>query len=219
MGKALSHLANTSRSGDKHTISGLIDLDTGEVLIEGMNARAAVLQGYVEGHNNSRQKQKAREGEGGRTPRLDRTKQKQLLAKATGVKIGGTSFVYPGSAEPPQNRVPTPIRTVLEGWNLVLPPHIFGLFSVVREILVDDRGHEYNWDPEGFSNFVWDCVVHYIEWIMPPLLAEASGGRMSENGALRVLRRIAAMAPEDVMSAAEEAARAAEQEVGVGASR
>lgn len=222
MGRMLGHLGNSGGKATGHDVIGLVDEDTGEVLVAGMNAWGAKNQGYVVGKGGDSRKDRERaarkardEAEGGSPPakpsgkrgrpKLDREKQRTRLKSTTSVRIGAHELVYPGDAEAPRSHIPTPIRTVLEGWNLVLPPHIFGLFSVAREVMCDDQGRDYGWEPEGFSAFVWDCVKGYLEFVLPPLLAGASDGNLNEHDALKMLRRIGDMAPQHLVQVVQEA--------------
>jgi hypothetical protein len=241
MGQALSHLANTSRAGDKHTIKGLVDMDTGEVLVAGMNPRKARLENYVVGKGGESRRDRLARGEKGaygpprtaggdgtggaggagggagkpaaggagggrRTPPLDRERQKQTLSKATAFRVGGKVYEHPGTTNPPPGRIPTPVITTLQGWNLTLPPYIFGLFSVAIQVITRDDGRPYEWTPEGLNDFLWDTVRAHIEFIVPPLFVRASGGALNEHQVVRMLRRISGMSPEEITAAAQEAA-------------
>lgn len=228
MGKALAHTANTSKAGDKHRIRGLVDEATGEVLVPGLSARVAKQEGYVHGKEGQSRKDRERSqksasdqdvfpgdrsgggGEGGKQPkrarpRLDREKQQERIGKATSIRIHGREFVYPGEANAPRGQMPTPVRGVMEGWNLVFPAPMFGLFSLAQQIITDDKGNDYEWSPEGVSNFVWDCVRGYVEFFIPPLLARASEGTMNEQSAKRIIQRMAALDPEEIVAAAKSA--------------
>ena len=230
MGKALSHTANTSKAGNKHKIRGLVDDDTGEVLVPGLNPRTAQAMGFIQGKAGNSRKDRARaaqaasqddddRGSGPSTrpqsargnkkkgPRLDREAQSKTLSKTVSFRVGGVAYEHPGRKDPPRNRIPTPVTTTLEGWDLALPPYVFGLFSVAREVLTHDDGNPYEWTPEGLNDFLWDVVRAHLEFVLPPLLARASDGQLPEHAALRVLRRISNMRPEELVEVAQQAAK------------
>lgn len=162
MGLAGSHLAAIRRAGDRHAMRGLVDLDTGELLVKGLNMNGARASGYVTGKNPPKD-------DGGGKPRSP------AAAARPAVRPMSEEQAVRSLTQDPPKELTRPqqvsnVRGVLETWTFVVPAPAFALFAMGREIIRREDGTEYPMTPDGFQQYFWDAFRTWHEDHMPVLL-------------------------------------------------
>ena len=160
MGLAGSHLAAVRRTGDRHVMRGLVDLDTGELLVKGLNINGARAQGYVVGKKPPDSEPGSKTPPRGARPAVRDVTEEQAVRALTSEA--------PKELTRPQQV--SNVRGVLETWTVVVPAPAFALFAMGREVIRREDGTEYPMTPDGFQQYLWDAFRTWHEDHMPFLL-------------------------------------------------
>jgi hypothetical protein len=197
------------RNMEHHKILGLMDADTGECLVVGLNPTKMKTLGYDIGLGGEAPEAAAPGGGGGpREPREPR-EGRRIAGLVRHVRMHpGARSEREADIEAPggqgQEREFTNLRFRMEGWDSVLPAPLWGLFSLTRQadIRRADRT-PYEFTPEGFCAWVCDFCVWAAEQVLPGALAAHGVG--TEAGALAVIRAVEGMSETELKAIAARA--------------
>lgn len=170
MGLAGGHLAAARRAGTPHTMRGLVDTDTGELLLRGLNIQGARSAGYVKGKQAAEgEDAPPAKGGGGNGGGGGRPSARPVIRDVTEEQA-----VRALKTEPPRELVRPQqvnnVRGVLETWTIVVPAPAFALFAMGREVIHRADGTPYPMTPDGFQEYLWDAFRTWHEDHMPFLL-------------------------------------------------
>lgn len=148
--KAMGHAANTSRAGKKHQIRGLLDLDSGEVVVEGLSRPAAERAGYVR-------------------PAAEKAKLKKQAAQDDGRPQGKVA----GDALNPSvtSNYTGEVTGDIKGLDIHFPAYIGAYAAMGMRVFNDpDTGTLYSWNADGMAKFLIDFVTTAFERMVPFML-------------------------------------------------
>jgi hypothetical protein len=149
-GRAMAHRANTSRAGTPHTIRGLVDLDTGEIVVSGLNVNEAEKLGYV----------------GPKVPRRDRGEQPpddERPIETTPLGGGGEGVRRPPRTESFQpsaaTRFDSQMLARIKGATIEIPAYMIAYAAMGMRVFTDpDTGAPYPWTAEGLAKYLTDML-------------------------------------------------------------
>lgn len=187
----MAHLRKVKReTGQSHSIRGLVDEDTGEIVVDGLSPKTAQRKGL----SLPREDAAVARGERPPEPQID---------------VGDETFVPPARVKKQDRTAHTPTTPtygLLEGWQIPYPPYVFSLFALARKYIVKDDGTEYDWTPEDLASWMWRCIRAWNEFVLPKVIARAvGGGDEVESRMLKVIKAMEGMSPEEIQAAAAEA--------------
>lgn len=163
MGAAGNHIKETKAAGAKHSIRGLVDLDTGELLLKGLDMTGARKRGFVA--------MKGRPGgeAAGSPASAPRASARPVIREVTEDQAARAL-----RSEPPKEltrpQTVSNVRGVLETWTFVVPAPAFSLFMLGRETIRRDDGTPYPMTPDGFQAYFWEAFRTWHEDHMALLL-------------------------------------------------
>ena len=151
---AMNHARRTG-----HTIRGLVDLDTGEILIQGLDQRAAMAAGVLQ------RPQKAKEE---KAPADDPPPDDGRDANARKKKGGSTTDALDPSVT---NNYTGQVTADIKGLDIHFPTYISAYAAMGMRVLADpDSGQPYVWSADGMSKFLTDFLTKTFERMVPTFL-------------------------------------------------
>jgi|GEM_PF-5243866 len=141
-----------------HTIRGLVDLETGEILIEGLDQRAALAAGIFTPPNKSKAAAAAAPpaAEDGRD------------ANARKRKGGATTDALDPSVT---NNYTGQMTADIKGLDIHFPHYISAYAAMGMRVLKDpDTDAPYPWSADGMSKFIVDFLTKTFERMVPIFL-------------------------------------------------
>jgi hypothetical protein len=189
-GQALSHSGLTARTGQKHTIRGLVDTDTGEVLVAGINRRKAVELGYLP----PTAKQKAQAAAAARG-----------AEEKASIRRGPADALQASVVNRPKDGT---ISATVKGAVIEYPAWAPALWSMGMRVFLDPETNDY-YPPtaEGMAKYVTDMdrLVHEkLLWIMLGLTREQARTREAQHQMGVILETITGAAPEALVALVRE---------------
>lgn len=146
-GRAMAHRTNMRRKGEEHTIIGLIDRESGEILVDGLNIGDAMSRGYVQ-----------------RKGKADPTGEPAAPVDEAGTpppppKKGGTPRTDPLLPTGSGAKAPGMWATV-KGLTIEIPAHVLTYASMgMRTFLDPDTGAAYPWTADGIAKYLTDFLT------------------------------------------------------------
>lgn len=142
-----------------HTIRGLIDLETGEILVKGLDQRAALAAGiFVPPKQAAKEAAKAAQD-----PSSD-----DRDANARKKKGGATTDALDPSVT---NNYTGQMTADIKGLDIHFPHYISAYAAMGMRVLKDpDTGAPYPWSADGMSKFLVDFLTKTFERMVPVFL-------------------------------------------------
>lgn len=182
-GAAFAHTGTTSKQGAKHTIRGLIDVDTGEVVIEGLNKKQAQALGIIP-------PDKARGGTSERDEATD---------KDSPIRRGPKDAMAPSVVNSAKSGI---VAGTIKGATIEFPLYMPSYWSIGMQRLTDpDTGEPYPATAEGMAKYVVDFNRMAHEKMMWKFLGMAAEEARTEQGQARleaVLRTLRGLTDDQV---------------------
>lgn len=215
--KASAHVKETKETGSPHKIAGLMDTETGELIVEGLDffranemwqahkdtmAEAAMETGDSKSGDvtepedpppesaPSAPEPRSRPDPTPATPMMGRRVPEKPRTTGGG-KAGGTI-----DPQKPKNQMSNMMVT-LTGWHMLLGPDMFPLFSLGTQVVTREDGRVYEFTPEGISDYLNDVIRDWHRERMPVLLGVAYGldpeAKETQRASQRMWERIERM--------------------------
>ncbi len=173
MGLAGAHTSAGKKRGQAHKIAGLIDAETGEVLVSGLSMTTARKLGYVQAAGGAKARSKQFAGRATKESGASRADAAQARPAAVHA-ITEEEATRALEQERPKNlsqpQTVSNIRGVLETWTFVAPAPMFTLFIMGRQVIRRADGTEFPMTPDGFQEYIWEAFKTWHEEHMAFLL-------------------------------------------------
>lgn len=190
-GKFNYHLNRRNKDWDENCRpESLIDVETGEVLIEAQEKDAPINMLNLAQENQ-----------------WVETKERLSPDKSDPPPSTKSASVGPTSSTAPTN-----LEAIFIGQRVSLEPSIMGALNMLHPLVVDDDGKQFRWDPEGVSRYVSFLIRVAFEFIMSKRIHEVvktsreQGRLLVKAGMVQALCQLTGLEKqEELLSKLEEA--------------